>query len=54
MEVWMKIGIFKQALCDEVVFPLPDRFMVMDVVSKEHFPYLVLENQNLLMNSTGG
>ena len=28
----MKIGMFEQALCDEVVFPLPDRFMVMDVM----------------------
>lgn len=33
MEVWVKIGMFKLALCEKVVSPLPECFMVMDIMS---------------------
>ena len=41
VKVWMKI-MFKQALCEEIVFPLSESFMGIDIISHwEHLPYLV-------------
>lgn len=41
VKVWMKIVMFKQALCKEIVFPLSESFMGIDIISSwKHFPYL--------------
>lgn len=33
VEVWVKIGMFKQTLCEKVVSPLPEYFVGMDIMS---------------------
>lgn len=33
VEVWVKIGMFKQTLCEKVASPLPEYFVGMDIMS---------------------
>lgn len=42
VNVYRRIGMFEQALCEAFVSPLPDCIMGMDIVSGEHLPYLIL------------
>lgn len=40
----MKVGMFKQVLCKEVVFPLPECFMGMSLAGA-HFTYLGIKSK---------